>query len=686
MEKACGAGRPARRNVKGRQRYGRCTGTGSGSPEEVFRMMKRKFVALLTAGLMTIGAGCAVFAEDVDFSFFNTVIKGQLTVGTEAGFAPYEYMVGDEVVGIDMDIAAKIAEKLGVELVVKNEAFDGALLEVQQGKVDLVAAGVSVSEERMKVMDFSDKYVDSKDVVVVKADKPAVEEATIDGLKGKVVGVQQGNIADLWVTDSTEAKSVQRYTQFVQAAQDLANGKIDAIVMDEAPAMELVAANDALMIMEGDPLFEDSYAIAIKKGNDQMTAAVNAVIAELKESGAGTESNDVAFEIDNTRHTILVVEDSAEMRYYLGKELSGDYNTLLASNGEEGLKIVQDFTDGIVHGLDDPDIILDVALVFPFEDVFLRHLVLVGKERCVVPGIGGIPSFPFFVRHGTEGILQHPRSVVLVCGSFIPIEFEVVEHGHVLFDPHPLLLHGGSAGGIIVIEGLRQREFNVLIQVQVLEVRHPGTVRGLVVDVKEEGFIFVPVLQEFDGMVGDQVRCISFFPDVLALGLGGLEYRIVILSLVTEHPERIETLGLAEHVPLSDDGSLVTGGLHELRNEGYRGVHDVGKHGLAVLVAVQTGHQAGAARRGKGVFDIGPVEPDALGGQPVDVGGRGQLGQGMAVGADGLERMVVTHDVDDVHPFAILRFLGGASRHRPNGSKAGRTEQEGNFNAVFHIG
>ena len=238
-----------------------------------------------TAGLMTIGAGCAVFAEDVDFSAVNTVIKGQLTVGTEAGFAPYEYMVGDEVVGIDMDIAAKIAEKLGVELVVKNEAFDGALLEVQQGKVDLVAAGVSVSEERMKVMDFSDKYVDSKDVVVVKADKPAVEEATIDGLKGKVVGVQQGNIADLWVTDSTEAKSVQRYTQFVQAAQDLANGKIDAIVMDEAPAMELVAANDALMIMEGDPLFEDSYAIAIKKGNDQMTAAVNAVIAELKESG-----------------------------------------------------------------------------------------------------------------------------------------------------------------------------------------------------------------------------------------------------------------------------------------------------------------------------------------------------------------------------------------------------------------
>lgn len=135
-------------------------------------------------------------------------------------------------------------------------------------------------------MDFSQKYVDSKDVVVVSASDPAVEESTAEALAGKVIGVQQGNIADLWVTDNTDAKAVQRYTKFVQAAQDLANGKIDCIVMDEAPAIELVeSSNGKLEILAGDALFEDSYAVAIKKGNEAMKGACDAVISDLIESG-----------------------------------------------------------------------------------------------------------------------------------------------------------------------------------------------------------------------------------------------------------------------------------------------------------------------------------------------------------------------------------------------------------------
>ena len=224
-------------------------------------------------------------AEKVDFSAVTTVSDGKLIVGTEAGFAPYEYLVGDEVKGIDMDIAQAIADALGVELEVQNMNFDGALLAVQQGKVDIVAAGVSVSEEREEVMDFSVKYVDSKDVILVNKADPKVEESSADALEGKVVGVQQGNIADLWVSENASPKSVQRYTKFVQAAQDLLNGKIDCIVMDEAPALELVASNDGLEILAGDALFEDSYAIAIKKDNEQMKAAVDAVITQLQESG-----------------------------------------------------------------------------------------------------------------------------------------------------------------------------------------------------------------------------------------------------------------------------------------------------------------------------------------------------------------------------------------------------------------
>ena len=219
------------------------------------------------------------------FSDVETVSDGKLIVGTEAGFAPYEYLVGSEVKGIDMDIAQAIADALGVELEVQNMDFDGALLAVQQGKVDIVAAGVSVSDEREEVMDFSVKYVDSKDVILVNKADPKVEESTAEALEGKVVGVQQGNIADLWVSENAAPKSVQRYTDLVQAVQDLFNGEIDCIVVEEDLAIEQTSAIDSLKILEGDVLFEDSYAIAIKKDNDDMTAAVNAVITELQESG-----------------------------------------------------------------------------------------------------------------------------------------------------------------------------------------------------------------------------------------------------------------------------------------------------------------------------------------------------------------------------------------------------------------
>ena len=254
-------------------------------------MMKnlKRTAAIIAACSMTFAGAAAVMADETesfDFSSVETVSEGKLIVGTEAGFAPYEYLVGDEVWGVDMDIAQEIASALGVKLEIQNMDFDGALLAVQQGKVDIVAAGVSVSEEREEVMDFSVKYVDSKDVVVVNADAPAVEESSAEALEGKTVGVQQGNIADLWVSDNTEAKSVQRYTKFVQAAQDLVNGKIDCIVMDEAPAIELVSSsNGKLDILEGDALFEDSYAIALRKGNTAMKEAVDAVITKLQENG-----------------------------------------------------------------------------------------------------------------------------------------------------------------------------------------------------------------------------------------------------------------------------------------------------------------------------------------------------------------------------------------------------------------
>lgn len=208
----------------------------------------------------------------------------QLIVGTEAGFAPYEYMEGDQVVGVDMDIAKAIADAMGKELVIKNMDFDGALLAVQQGKVDMVAAGVSVNEDRKKVMDFSDEYVNSTEVVVVN--KSAARVKDVNDLNDKIVAVQQGNIADFWVSDedNVKVKEVKRYTKFAQAAEDLKNDKIDCIVMDKYPAQELVAGNDTLSILDG-TLFEDKYAIAVQKGNTELLNKINEVIAQLKKDG-----------------------------------------------------------------------------------------------------------------------------------------------------------------------------------------------------------------------------------------------------------------------------------------------------------------------------------------------------------------------------------------------------------------
>lgn len=235
--------------------------------------MKKELLSMLvvTAVATTILTGCGKKND-------------ALIVGTEAGFAPYEYMEGDTVVGVDMDIAKAIADSMGKELEIKNMDFDGALVAVQKGTIDFVAAGVSVDEDRKKVMDFSEEYVNSTEVIVVNKENPAVAAASAEDLAGKTIGVQQGNIADFWVGNNTEAKEVKRYTKFAQAAEDLKNNKIDCIVMDQYPAEELVAANPELAILDG-TLFEDKYAIAVKKGNTELLEKINAVIRELKENG-----------------------------------------------------------------------------------------------------------------------------------------------------------------------------------------------------------------------------------------------------------------------------------------------------------------------------------------------------------------------------------------------------------------
>lgn len=242
----------------------------------------KKVVCLLLAAVTAVSlAGCGKSSDD-----------NKLIVGTEAGFAPYEYMQGDKVVGIDMDISQAIADAMGKKLVIKNMDFQGALAAVGSGKVDFVAAGVSIDKKREKTMDFSHEYVSSTEVVVVNKDSSNV--TSVKDLNNKIIGVQEGNIADFYVSNpdnvTTDSKNIKRYSKFVQAAEDLKNNKIDCIVMDQYPAQELVAANDSLVTLKKDDgtddvLFEDKYAIAVKKGNTELLNKINEVIDQLIKDG-----------------------------------------------------------------------------------------------------------------------------------------------------------------------------------------------------------------------------------------------------------------------------------------------------------------------------------------------------------------------------------------------------------------
>ena len=262
-------------------------------------MKKKQILALILAGLMALTA-CGGGEKKEDKAQTEAPAAGAteeageatgepLIMATEAGFAPYEFIgEGGAIVGIDVDIANEIAKDLGRPLEIKNMSFDGALMEVAGGKADFVAAGVSVTPERQESMDFSINYVDSTEVVVVNAETRRVEAPTYEALNGKIVGVQKGNVADIAVSDTenVQPKEIKRYDKFSQAAEDLRNDKIDAIVMDEQPAKELIAQNgDKLVILEGDPLFVDQYAIGVQKGNVEMQEAINKTIERLKSSG-----------------------------------------------------------------------------------------------------------------------------------------------------------------------------------------------------------------------------------------------------------------------------------------------------------------------------------------------------------------------------------------------------------------
>jgi polar amino acid transport system substrate-binding protein len=205
---------------------------------------------------------------------------GKLIMVTNAEFPPYEYHDKNEIVGIDADIAKAIAEKCGMELEIKDMAFDSLIPAIQSGKADFTAAGMTVNEDRLKNVDFTDTYAKATQVIIVKEDS---EIAAPEDLEGKKIGVQTGTTGDIYAADIKDV-SMQRFNKGMEAVMALKQGKIDAVIIDGEPAKVFVEKNEGLKILDK-AFTEEEYAIALKKGNQELLNQMNAALKELKESG-----------------------------------------------------------------------------------------------------------------------------------------------------------------------------------------------------------------------------------------------------------------------------------------------------------------------------------------------------------------------------------------------------------------
>ncbi|MGI6169042.1 MAG: basic amino acid ABC transporter substrate-binding protein [Christensenellales bacterium] len=229
------------------------------------------FILVALLGL-TLLAGCG-----------SSSSGGVLRMGTNAAFPPFEYKEGDKVVGLDVDICEKIAEKMGMTLEVVDMEFDSLLPAVNADKCDVVAAGMTVRPDRELQVDFSETYYRSTQVVLVGIHDDSIQ--TIDDLKGKSIGVQTGTTGEE-EANNIEGAEVRSFSNGLEATMALKNDQIDLIIIDAEPAKNFVENNsDAIKIVEIG-FADEYYALAVKKGNSELLEKINAALKELKEDGA----------------------------------------------------------------------------------------------------------------------------------------------------------------------------------------------------------------------------------------------------------------------------------------------------------------------------------------------------------------------------------------------------------------
>ncbi|MBQ4516659.1 MAG: transporter substrate-binding domain-containing protein [Clostridia bacterium] len=231
--------------------------------------MMKKIIALALAVMMAVCvfAGCSAKSD-------------KLTMATNAEFPPFEYLENGEIVGADVDIAKAIAEKLGKELEITNIDFDAALTGAATGKYDMAVAGITANDERKKNMNFSVDYYTASQAIIVMADSAIAGAAD---LEGKTIACQEGTTGEQYLLDN--AYTVQSFKTGAEAVTALTSGKVEAVVIDDAVARALSAEQNGKTKVLDEALTQEAYAIALKKGDDALTAEIDKALGELKADG-----------------------------------------------------------------------------------------------------------------------------------------------------------------------------------------------------------------------------------------------------------------------------------------------------------------------------------------------------------------------------------------------------------------
>ena len=243
----------------------------------------KKITAILMILCMALSlAACGGSSGSSAGASFTTVNKGKLTMSTNAAFPPYEMTTDSgEFEGIDVEIAGAIAKELGLELQIDDMDFDAALTAAQNGKSDIVMAGVTVTDERLKVMNFSNSYSTGVQVIIIPEGS---DIASVDDLATHMIGVQRGTTGSIYCEGDFGEDHVTKYDNGLTAVQALNNGQVDCVVIDKAPAEEFVKVNPGLTILSTEYVTED-YAIGISKENTALLDAVNAALKKLQDDG-----------------------------------------------------------------------------------------------------------------------------------------------------------------------------------------------------------------------------------------------------------------------------------------------------------------------------------------------------------------------------------------------------------------